>query len=202
VQTTGNLAKLTSGGGDWFIFLERGKPTSPDKDAVAKMHAGHVANFGRLFVEQKLFAAGPLADPSGITRGMVVVKAPNREILQRYFDAEDFMREGYMTLNARRAVVNKPLNTEGIDAKSVEEVRIILVGRPSIVLDADTESNAKAFLQTLVKVASWEPGTALKMARCPRYCSPASRTRSDSKRLDVIRRSRPWVRTSRSGGSA
>ena len=158
VQTTGGLAKLTSGDGDWFIFLEKGKPTPPDKDVVAKMQAGHIANFGRLFAEQKLFAAGPLMDPSGAKRGIVVVRAPNRDTLQRYFDADDYVREGYMTLNERRAVVNKPLNTEGIDPKLIEEVRIILIGRPSVVLDTDTESNAKAFLQTLVDggvVGAW-----------------------------------------------
>ena len=158
VQTTSNTATLAARGSDWFIFLESGKPVPPDKDVVAKMQAGHTANFGRLFAEQKLFAAGPLVDPSGAKRGIVVVKAPNRDTLQRYFDADDYVREGYMTLNARRAVVNKPLNTEGIDPKSIEEVRIILIGRPSVVLDTDTESNAKAFLQTLVDrgvVGAW-----------------------------------------------
>ena len=158
VQTTGNMATLAARDSDWFIFLESGKPTPPDKDVVAKMQAGHIANFGRLFAEQKLFAAGPLVDPSGAKRGIVVVKAPNRDTLQRYFDADDYVREGYMTLNARRAVANKPLNTMGIDPKLIEEVRIILIGRPSVVLDTDTESNAKAFLQTLVDrgvVGAW-----------------------------------------------
>ncbi len=158
VQTTGNMATLASRDGDWFIFLESGKPTPPDKDVVAKMQAGHIANFGRLFAEQKLFAAGPLVDPSGAKRGIVVVRAPNRDALQRYFDADEYVRDGYLTLNARRAVVNKPLNTVGIDPKAIEEVRIILVGRPSLVLDTDTESNAKAFLQQLVDagvVGAW-----------------------------------------------
>lgn len=155
---SGSLARLTDTEGYWFIFLESGKPTPPDKDAVAKMQAGHVANFGRLFAEQKLFAAGPLADPAGVKRGIVVVKAQNRDTLQRYFDADEYVREGYMTLNARRTVVNKPLNTMGIDPKSMEEVRIIQIDRPSLVLDTDTESNAKAFLQQLVDagvVGAW-----------------------------------------------
>ena len=158
LRTTGNVAALTSRDGDWFIFLESGKPTPPDKDAVAKMQAGHIANFARLFAAQKLFAAGPLVDPSGAKRGIVVVKAPDRDTLRRYFDADEYVRDGYMTLNARRAVANKPLNTVGIDPKSIEEVRIILLSRPSVVLDTDTESNAKAFLQTLVDrgvVGAW-----------------------------------------------
>lgn len=65
----------------WFIFLETGKKTPDDKALVAQMQRGHIDNFKRLFGEQKLFAAGPLQDPSGLKRGNVIVKAPTREEL-------------------------------------------------------------------------------------------------------------------------
>lgn len=114
---------------DWFIFLETGKKTPDDKVRVAEMQRGHLENFRRLFGEKKLFAAGPLRDPSGVKRGIVVVKAPDRATLDTYFQPDEYVREGYMTLNATPVRVMKPLNAEGIDANAIEEVRIVLVVR-------------------------------------------------------------------------
>jgi uncharacterized protein YciI len=114
---------------DWFIFLETGKKTPDDKVRVAEMQRGHLENFKRLFGEKKLFAAGPLRDPSGVKRGIVVVKAPDRATLDTYFQPDEYVREGYMTLNATPVRVMKPLNAEGIDANAIEEVRIVLVKR-------------------------------------------------------------------------
>ncbi len=154
-QTTAAFKQSPS---DWFIFLERGKPTPADKDAVAAMQKGHIANFEKLFGEKKLFAAGPLTDPSGDKRGIVVVQAPDLETLKTYFVADQYVREGYMTINARRAIAQKALNVTGIDPKSIEEGRIIQIARPSVVLDVDTDKNDKAFLQELVNnrvVGAW-----------------------------------------------
>lgn len=114
---------------DWFIFLESGKKTPDDKVRVAQMQRGHLENFKRLFGEKKLVAAGPLRDPSGATRGIVVVKAPDRATLESYFQPDEFVRDGFMTLIAAPVRVMKPLSTEGIDANSIEEVRIVLVMR-------------------------------------------------------------------------
>lgn len=113
----------------WFIFLERGKPTPPDRDAVMAMQRGHIENFKRLFALGQLFAAGPMADPAGTKRGIVVVQAPTREQLAQHFQPDAYVREGYMTLNAVPAQARKPLNTEGIDASRVEEVRIAMLPR-------------------------------------------------------------------------
>jgi uncharacterized protein YciI len=113
----------------WFIFLEKGRPTPPDKDAVMAMQRGHIDNFKRLFALGRLFAAGPLADPSGFKRGIVTVRAASREELMGYFQPDDYVREGHMALNAVPASAYKALNTDGIDATRVEEVRIVLVPR-------------------------------------------------------------------------
>ena len=66
----------------WFIFLETGKKTPDDKEAVAAMQRGHIDNFKRLFALKRLYAAGPLLDPSGFKRGIVTVRAASREELQ------------------------------------------------------------------------------------------------------------------------
>ncbi len=62
---------------------------------------------------------------------MVTVRAASRAELQGYFQPDDYVREGYMTLNAVPATAHQALNTEGIDASRVEEVRIVQVLRPA-----------------------------------------------------------------------
>lgn len=113
----------------WFIFLEKGKPTPPDKDAVMAMQRGHIENFKRLFALGRLMSAGPLADPTGHKRGIVTVRAASREELMGYFQPDDYVREGYMTVNAVPATAQRAHHTEGIDATKVEELRIVLVPR-------------------------------------------------------------------------
>lgn len=116
-------------GDDWFIFLETGKPTPPDQEAVQAMQRGHIANFERLFAAGKLFAAGPMRDPARVKRGIVVVRAATREQLQDYFRPDDYVREGYMTVNAIRAQVRRALHTDGIERTGIVEGRIVLLGR-------------------------------------------------------------------------
>lgn len=113
----------------WFIFLEKGKPTPDDKERVTAMQRGHIDNFKRLFAAGKLFSAGPLADPSGFKRGIVTVRAASRDELMGYFEPDEYVREGHMTVNAVPAIAHKAHHTEGIDASKVEELRIVLVPR-------------------------------------------------------------------------
>ena len=113
----------------FFIFLETGKPVPDDKAAVAAMQAGHLENFKRLFADEKLFAAGPMRDPLKQKRGIVVAKAPNRQILLSYFEPDQYVREGYMVVNAQPATVHQALNHTGIDPDSIEENRIVLFSR-------------------------------------------------------------------------
>ena len=142
----------------WFIFLETGKKTPDDKEAVQKMQMGHIQNFKRLFGEKKLFAAGPLNDPSKKKRGIVVVKASTQKELLTYFQPDDYVREGYMTVNAERAVVHRPLNSEGIDPEGIEEVRIVQISRPPKKPTRKQKRENDAFLQALVDkgtVGAW-----------------------------------------------
>jgi uncharacterized protein YciI len=140
-QSTNNL---------WFVFLESGKKTPGDKAAVEKMQRGHIDNFKRLFGEKKLFAAGPLRDPSGLKRGIVVVRANGRDELNTHFQPDEYVRDGYMTLNATLAIANKPLATEGIDENAIEEVRIVQIMRPRGAGGALPVKANRAFIQALV----------------------------------------------------
>ena len=142
----------------WFIFLETGKKTPDDKELVGKMQRGHIDNFKRLHGENKLFAAGPLQDPSTLKRGIVVAKAPSNEVLKTYFQPDEYVREGYMTLNAMPAVAHRALESQGIDPNGIEEVRIIQILRASpAAATGDAKANS-AFLQALIDkgtVGAW-----------------------------------------------
>jgi len=139
----------------WFIFLESGRKTPDDRAAVAAMQRGHIDNFKRLFAEGRLFAAGPMRDPAGRKRGMVAVRASSLAELHGYFQPDAYVREGYMTLNAVPATPHQALNTEGIDATRVEEVRIVQITRPAV----DGAAAARpAFLRGLLErgvVGAW-----------------------------------------------
>lgn len=142
----------------WFIFLERGKPTPPDKDAVMKMQIGHIDNFKRLFGLKKLFGAGPLADPSENKRGIVVVRAHSKEELMSYFEPDAYVHNGYMNVNAVPCIVHKPLSTIDISPDGIEEHRIVQIARPSVPLNESDQRAANEYLQRLVDkrvVSAW-----------------------------------------------
>jgi uncharacterized protein YciI len=133
----------------WFVFLESGKKTPDDEEAVAKMQRGHIDNFKRLHAEQKLFAAGPMRDPAGVKRGMVVVKAPARATLSTYFQPDEYVREGYMTLNATPAIARRALNANVPANAPIEEGRIIQILR-SPNAGAASDAARETYLQSLV----------------------------------------------------
>lgn len=140
--------------GLWFIFLETGRATPDDRDAVMAMQRGHIDNFKRLFAEGRLLAAGPMADPSRSKRGLVVVRAASHAELMAYFQPDAYVREGYLQVNAVPALARRAVYTEGIDASRVEEIRIVLIGRPepsASAPDAATAQARQSLLQALVE---------------------------------------------------
>ena len=134
----------------WFVFLESGKKGFTERSALEEMQRGHVANFQRLFGEKKLLAAGPVKDPSEFKRGIVVVKAASQQALAGYFQPDQYVREGYLKLNAVPALVNRPLATDGIDSSGVEEGRIVQLMRSERTLSATEAAAQRAALQRLV----------------------------------------------------
>jgi uncharacterized protein YciI len=134
----------------WFVFLESGKTGFSERAALEAMQRGHIANFQRLFGEKKLIAAGPMKDPTELKRGIVVVRAPSQQLLADYFQPDQYVREGYLKLNAAPALANKPLATEGVDSSGIEEVRIVQVMRGDKVLSSSEGAAQRAMLQRLV----------------------------------------------------
>jgi uncharacterized protein YciI len=136
---------------DWFVFLETGRPapraTEAERAALAQMQRLHLDNFKRLHALKTLFAAGPLADPAGVQRGIVWVKARTREDLPGLFAPDPYVSGGYMTLNAEPVRVKRALRSEGIDPEGIEEVRIVKLLRGSAVPSRALRAERTAMLQ-------------------------------------------------------
>jgi len=134
----------------WFVFLESGKTGFSERTALEAMQRGHIANFQRLFGEKKLFAAGPLKDPSEFKRGIVIVRAASQQTLADYFQPDQYVREGFLKLNAAPALVNRALATDGIDSTGIEEGRIVQLMRGDKGLSTAEAAAQRAALQKLV----------------------------------------------------
>jgi hypothetical protein len=78
-----------------WVFLNTGagrdKTKSMTREAVSKMQAEHVGNFGTQFNLGKLFAAGPLGD-NGFIRGIVVLNVQTPEEIAECFKPDPFVQ--------------------------------------------------------------------------------------------------------------
>jgi uncharacterized protein YciI len=94
---------------------------------IEKMQAAHLANFGRLHKEGKLFAAGPLADPQKKLRGIVIVTAPDLKSLQKLFEPDPYLRQGYMKIDATKMEIVVGKFQGNVDPKTLAEYRLVLL---------------------------------------------------------------------------
>ena len=132
------------------LFLRNQKGTRHFLVVLASDRRADLPWLGELFGEKKLFAAGPLKDPTEFKRGIVIVKAASQQTLADYFQPDQYVREGYLKLNAAPALVNKPLATEGVDSSGIEEGRIVQVMRGDKALSSGEAAAQRAMLQRLV----------------------------------------------------
>jgi hypothetical protein len=99
-----------------------------------------------------------MRDPAGLKRGIVVVKAASMDELLGYFQPDEYVREGYMSVNAQPVTINRALHHEGIDPNGIEEVRIALLGRSAPAGDAAVQAARRAHLQGLLdagRIGAW-----------------------------------------------
>lgn len=82
-----------------WVFLNTGpardKLKSMPKDEVNQMQAAHVGNFGTLFNEGRLLAAGPLGD-NGWIRGIVMLSPATEAKARECFAQDPFVRGGFL----------------------------------------------------------------------------------------------------------
>jgi len=84
-----------------WVFLNSGsgrnKMKEMEESTVKQMQAAHVANFGTLFEQGKLFIAGPLGD-NGSIRGIVVLNTTAMEDVKSCFKADPLVQNEILEL--------------------------------------------------------------------------------------------------------
>lgn len=114
----------------YWIFLTTGKSAAGVtlEELRAKQKA-HIDNFNRLAKENVLFAAGPMADPTKVKRGIVLLEAESPDQFPTLFEPDPYVKEGFMKLDANAIV--KMVGKTVVDAESeeLEELRIAIWDR-------------------------------------------------------------------------
>jgi uncharacterized protein YciI len=112
---------------EYFVFLTSGKSAKDvPADKLQTKQQAHVGNFGTLAKENKLTLAGPMGDPKKFLRGVIMVNAPDVSTMEKYFDADPYVKEGFMKLevNAIRKRIGDP--SVLIKPEGLEELRIVV----------------------------------------------------------------------------
>lgn len=112
----------------YWVFLTTGKSTQGvERAEIEAMQAAHIANFGRLHADGKLFAAGPMADPDKKKRGIVVVTAADVQSLPQLFEPDPYVSQGYMTLDATEMEIAVGEFYAAVDPANLAEHRLVLL---------------------------------------------------------------------------
>ena len=137
----------------YWIFLVTGKSTQgTEKSEISKMQAAHLANFGRLHKDGRLFAAGPVGDPEQKMRGIVVATAPNLESLPELFEPDPYIKQGFLTLDPIETEIAVGTFKKDVDPKSLAEYRLVLLQKSApdgAEIDAKTQGENVTYCQSI-----------------------------------------------------
>jgi uncharacterized protein YciI len=126
------LATLASAHEDkvWLMYFMKGSvKSSSDPAEGQKAMQGHLGNMKKQATLGRLFAAGPLQDPTEQRRGITVVTAHDRKEIDTFFKADPFVKAGIMTVDAAEWKVNTARFNPKVDETGISEYRLVLIGR-------------------------------------------------------------------------
>lgn len=114
----------------WLMFFVQGEGKRPtDKAASDRLMQGHLANMKKQASLGRLFAAGPLQDPTGERRGITVVMGANRKAVDRLFVGDPFVKADIMRVAAAKWKVSHERFEPNVDPNALVEHRLVLVKR-------------------------------------------------------------------------
>lgn len=139
-----SLAFVTSAPGKaiveptYFVFLVKGaNPPKATPEEIGQYQATHISNFKTLFDAGKLVTAGPVSDPTGFRRGIIVMSVKNRYEIAPCFEADPYVKKGFMEIQSLRMdVLFGKLNTAGIEPTKIEENRIVIFTAGALPADS------------------------------------------------------------------
>jgi uncharacterized protein YciI len=114
----------------FWIILVTGKSAVdvPKAELQAKQKA-HIDNFTRLAKLGQLFAAGPMADPAKVKRGIILVEAESKDKLPELFEPDPYVKEGYMKIEASEIVRMDGKTKIDFEEEALDELRIAVLDR-------------------------------------------------------------------------
>ncbi len=116
----------------WWVFIEHTKVQAMLSQAESEeMMKAHLGNSRRLYDLKRLTVAGPMRDPGGTRRGIVLLTVKSRRDVDESFKPDPFFQHGIFTAHV---VPLKPdfgevLRVTGADADSIEENRLVVLER-------------------------------------------------------------------------
>lgn len=132
----------------YWCFLVTGKSAAGvPKEELAAMQKAHIENFKRLAGQKELFAAGPLADPTKIKRGIVYVTAESEEKLPSLFEPDPYVTKGYMKIEASEIVKMDGSTKINLEEQALDELRIAVLDR-AVGGAGSSEAEVKAAQQS------------------------------------------------------
>lgn len=111
-----------------LMFFVKGEGARPaDADAMKALSATHFANMAKQAEAGRLFAAGPLSDPTTVRRGITVVKLAKRSELEGLFADDEFVKRDIMRVEAAPWDVRGEDFRPAVDPGTVVEHRLVLL---------------------------------------------------------------------------
>ncbi len=133
----------------FWIFLTTGKSTQGESsEKIQEMQTRHLANFKRLAEEGVLLSAGPVSDPDKKLRGIVIVRASDREKLAEMFQTDPYVTSGYMKIEATPMEILQGAIRTRISPTGLDEFRIAVIEK------SDTQSQSRSD-QTSPTTPAW-----------------------------------------------
>lgn len=112
----------------YWIFLTTGKSVAGvPREEIAEMQQAHLANFGKLAQAGKLLTAGPMRDPEGTLRGIVVIQAKDAAELAEMFEPDPYVSNGYMNVERQLCELSIGRFTANLNEQGMDEMRIAVV---------------------------------------------------------------------------
>lgn len=142
VDSEANVSALKDGEQLFWIFLTTGKSSAGvANETIEEMQSAHLANFKVLAEQKKLLTAGPMTDPEKRMRGIVVVRAKNRQEVRAMFKDDPYVQQGYLNVEATEMDFEYGTLNTRITPDGLEEFRLVMLEKNgSASEDPDRES--------------------------------------------------------------
>lgn len=138
----------------YFMYFLKGDGKRPKEAAeLTAMQAAHIQNLKDQFAKGKILLAGPLADPTQLRRGIVVLRVSDDKEVASLFANDPYVGAGIMTVSAHPwAADDKRFNRQLPDPDAIEENRLVVVTPTKAVSARQWRSSAKRIASSIPSV--------------------------------------------------